>query len=176
MVNGEIVRPSKDWNVTPIGNGDYLLTLKNKFITMTGANVITNLTILEGHILKKLELKHTDSAKAESIVSTLITFQRILEELDSLPHDLFEETACVKSDKRVIFNSGYEYPSQTYRLTLNTTNTHRIYVELYIALFPEAKDGIPTVNLSPETIAELCACMDKKNGNNKYPLCGESGC
>ena len=175
-MNGEIVRPEKDWNVTQVGNGDLLLTLKDKFITMTGANVVTNLTILKGHKLKKLELKHTDSAKAESVVSLLITFQRILEKLDSLPHDLFEETACEKSDKRVVFNSGYEYPSQTYRLTLNTTITHRIYPELYIALFPEAKEGIPIVNLSPETIEALCVCMGKKNGNNQYPLCGEKGC
>jgi len=176
MPNGELVRPSKDWNVTPIGNGDYLLTLKAKFITMTGANVITNLTILEGHILRKLELKHTDSAKAENATATLITFQRILEELDSLPHDLFEELACEKSDKRVVFNTGYQYPSQTYRLTLNTTITHRIYPELYVARFPEAKEGIPTVNLSEATIEAICACLGKKNGNDKYPLCGESGC
>lgn len=155
MVNGEIVRPKKDWNVTPIGNGDYLLTLKDKYIPMTGANVITNVTILEGHILRKLELKHTDSAKAENSTATLITFQRILEELDALPHDLFEETACEKSDKRIIFNSGYQYPSQTYRLTLNTTTTHRIYPELYIALFPKTKDGIIEVTLSEESIKAL---------------------
>lgn len=177
MANGEIVRPSKDWNVTPIGNGDYLLTLKDKYIEMDTTDIITNLTILEGHILKKLELKHTTSnPKVESTDSLLITFQRILEELDALPHDLFEETACVKSDKRVVFNEGYEYPSQTYRLTLNTTNTDRVYPELYVALFPEAKEGIPIVNLSEETIQKLCACMGKKNGNDKYPLCGESGC
>jgi len=173
MVNGEIVRPEKLWDVEAIGNGDYLLTLKAKFIYMTGTNIITNFTILQGHILKKLELKHTDSAKAENTTATLITFQRILEKLDALPHDLFEETACVKSDKRVVFNSGYEYPSQTYRLTLNTTITHRIYPELYIELFPEAKQGIPIVSLSEESLKAICACM-KKNG--KYPLCGESGC
>lgn len=157
MVNGEIVRPSKDWNVTEIGNGDYLLTLKNKYIEMTGANVVTNFTILEGHTLERLELKHTDSAKAESVVSTLITFQRILEMLDSLPHDLFEETACVKSDKRVIF--GYDYPSQSYRLTLNTTNTHRIYPEVYIRLYPKTKNGIIEVTISEESITALAQAI-----------------
>jgi len=157
-MNEDIVRPSKDLDVTYIGNAEHLITLKNKYIEMTGVNVIVELTVLKGHILKRLELKHTDSSKVESIDSLLITFQRRLEMLDSLLHDLFEETACVKSDKRVIF--GYEYPSQTYRLTFNTTITDRIYPELYIELLPKLDEpSKQEVNICKDSIEALAEAL-----------------
>jgi len=169
----DFVRPSKDWNITYIGNGEHLITLKNKYITMTGANVATELTILEGHILRKIELKHTDNTKAENATSTLITFQRRQEMLDSLLHDLFEETACTKSDKRVVFGQEYAYPSQTYRLTLNTTNTHRIYFEMYIELLPKLEEPTkPEVNLCKDSIEALATAIAEKMPTVR-PDCGD---
>ncbi len=168
----DFVRPSKDLNITYIGNGEHLITMKNKFIPMTGANVVIEFGILEGHILRRLELKHTDSAKAESIDSLTITFQRRLEMLDSLLHDLFEETTT-KSDKRVIFGSEYTYPSQFYRLTLNTTNTDRIYPEVYIELLPKLEEPTkPEVNICKDSIEQLAEAIAEKLPTG-IPDCGD---
>ena len=159
----DLVRPSKDLNVTYIGNGEHLITLKNKYMEMSGADCVCEVTVLEGHILRKVELKHTTSdPTVESTDSLLIRFQRILEMLDSLPHDLFEETACVKSDKRIIFGKEYAYPTQTYRFTLNTTNTDRIYPEMYIALLPKLDEPTkPEVNICQDSIDALAEAIAK---------------
>ena len=160
------VRPSQDWNITYIGNGEYLITLKNKYIPMTGVNVITEFAILEPHKLKKLELKHTNSAKAESSDNLKITFQRRMGLLDALLHDLYEDAVgTTASDKRFLFGDNYEYPSQYYRLTLNTTNTDRIYPELYIELLPKLdKPTIPEVTLSDESIQKLVDVLSQLVG------------
>ena len=153
----EWVRPSKDWDITYIGNGEHLITLKNKYITMTGSDIITEVGILEPHILKKVELKHTDNAKAESTDTLKITFQRRMELLDVLLHDLYEDAkGTKKSDIRLLFGENYEYPSQYYRLTLNSTNTDRIYLEIYVELIPKlVTPTIPEVTLSDESIQKL---------------------
>lgn len=169
----DFVRPKKDLIITYIGNGEHLITLKNKYVEMTGANVVVDFAILEGHILRRLELKHTDNVKAESADSLLITFQRRLELLDSLLHDLFEETACVRSDKRVIFGSEYAFPSQYYRLTFNTTNTDRIYPELYIKLLPKLEEPTkPEVNICKESIEALATAIAEKMPTG-IPDCGD---
>ena len=162
------VRPSKDWNITYIGNGEHLLTLKNEYIEMKGSDVITEFGILEPHILKKIELKHTDNAKAESTNKLKITIQRRMELLDSLLMDLYEDLkGTVKSDIRLIFEHNYEYPSQYYRLTLNTTNTDRIYPELYIELLPRLV--IPEVTLSDESIQKLVKELARLIGYRRDP-------
>jgi len=83
--------------------------------------------------------------------------------LDSLLHDLFEETACTKSDKRVIFN--YAYPSQAYLLTLNTTTTHRVYFEMYIEMLPKLEEPTkPEVNICDESITKLAEAIAQIQG------------
>lgn len=132
----EWVRPEKDWDITHIAMGDYLLTLKDEYVEMTGANVVKQFGILIPHKIKKVEIKHTDNVKADSADNLKITFERGMGLLEALWHKLYEDAVgTTSSDIRLIFEKNYEYPSQYYRLMGNTTNTDRIYLEVYIELF-----------------------------------------
>lgn len=129
-----LVRPEADWKIAYLGKKQYLFTLKDEYVLMTGSPVNLDFGIIKAHRLIKVELKHTNSAKTESIDALDITFQRKMEKLGSLLHDLFEESGIIKSDIRLLFGEKYEYLSQYYRLTLDTTETDRIYLEVYVQL------------------------------------------
>lgn len=133
----EWVRPARDWTITEIIKGEYVLTLKDKYIEMTGVAVLTTLGILKSHILKKVVLKHTDNVKADSADNLKVTVQRGMGLLEALWIDLYEDTVgTTASDIALIFEKydNYEFPTQYYRLSLNTTNTDRVYPEIYIQL------------------------------------------
>lgn len=124
-----------DCNVTYLGKRLYRVTPRvpnNFYIAMTGSDVNFDFSVDKSHRLVRMIVKHTDSSKDESMDSLSLTLQRMAE--SGLRVDLFEDTAILATDIVIEFGVKYEFGPTPYRLTGNSTNTDRLYVEWIIQL------------------------------------------
>lgn len=102
-----------------------------KYIAMTGSVVNTDIKLQYNFRLVRIELKHTDTNKADSTDSLSATISR---KKYGLWNVLAQNTAIVKADADFLFGETYEFLQTELRLALNTTSTDRIYVVIVIQL------------------------------------------
>jgi len=122
-----------NFDVKHIVGNIYLLTLRGetKYIGQTGAVVTTHLTLPHVHRLLKLELKHTDNVDADNTDALAYYFNHI--GIGNLFYTLRGAAAATIADILETFEDDlYIHPNTVYQLVTNTTNTHRLYVMLYI--------------------------------------------
>jgi len=113
--------------INHLGSGIFKLDLEA--ITCTGADVTTRFNIPFMHDMKKMEIKHTDSAKADSVNALSYTVNH--RHHPNLWLLLLNVTATTASD---IIDEYIEYYMQSgeYKLVTNTTNTEKLYISVYI--------------------------------------------
>lgn len=123
-----------DFECRNMGGDIYRLTMRGatKYIAQTGAQVNTRLEFPFGHQLLKAELKHTDSADADS--TDALTYAMLYRGVANLMNSLRSGSGVTASDILEVFGDEYIHSETVYLFETNTTNTDRIYITLYIRL------------------------------------------
>jgi hypothetical protein len=131
-------QPRKSWNIDRLEEDLYLMTLKDKSIAMTGSAVNTDFSVNEPHQLIRLEVKHTDAAKADSgDAKTDVLYKYMNLKNESILFTLYSVTDTAHSIMKLFGNGqDYKFPHQNYRLALNSTNLHLAFPELTIRRLP----------------------------------------
>lgn len=112
------------WNPNWAGKNINELAYKDKYISMDGTTIDTDLHIKFPFRLIKIELKHVDGSDDDNTSSLDYDIQR---SKHGLFYTLAKDDAVAAVTMLLEFGEKYEYPPTTIRISLKTTNTHRIY-------------------------------------------------
>ena len=119
-------------NFRYIGKGIYEVFMHpTTYIAQTGSAVTYDLEVGFNHRLIKFQWKHTDNVNADNAAAAAIILYSKCP-VTSLLSTLYSEAASTSSTTIVPFGEGYEYLARTYRISTNTTNTHRVYPVLWV--------------------------------------------
>lgn len=113
--------------VITLGNGMYKLDLPH--IQCTGSDIETRFKIPFMHELLKMELKHVDASKTDSVNALKYIVQRYTTQNVLLM--LYQELVVVQPDI-IDEYQGFIHEACQYLFTTNTTNTHNLYATFYI--------------------------------------------
>ena len=111
--------------VTTLGAGRFKIDLP--VITCTGSNVTTWFTIPFMHSLEKMELKHVDSAGADS--TDVVTYSISVNQHPNLSRTIFQIVDSIASDITDEY-TNYYFEAGQYKLVFNSTNTDKLYVSI----------------------------------------------
>jgi len=124
------------WTFKRIGKNIFKIyvTADPNSITMTGANVTTQLQIPFPHRILRMHLYHTNSAYAASTNALTIILRRSAGTLTpaKFVEDLFNEDGIIVSKVTEVYGEGFEYEAGIYDLILNSTNTDLIFPIFYL--------------------------------------------
>ena len=118
---------NKTANVSNLGEGRFKIDLPG--ITCTGADVTTLFQIPFMHVFEKLEIKHVNSAYADSIDAMSYSVSHrmnpnlwliVLTVIDSVSSDIIDEYA------------NFRHERGQYKIISNSTNTDIILMSVYI--------------------------------------------
>lgn len=124
------------WTFKRIGKNIYKIyrTVSPNAITMTGADVTTQLQIPFPHRLLRMHLYHTTSAYVASSGMLTVTLARRETTLtpERFKENVFYESSIPASIITEVYGEGFEYEAGIYELTLNTNSTDLIFPLFYV--------------------------------------------
>lgn len=129
----------KNWSVKDLGKRQFELVYTPSegvhYMTLTGSAVTVDLQIPHAFRLQRVEVKHTDSAKANG-TDAFTWFFQVLDWSDGLPFKIISYTASVVSDfLEDDFLEVYSYPQgSNFQFSLDSTNTDLAYLKVIIQL------------------------------------------
>ena len=121
----------KTGRIDHLGKGIFQVSLA--VITCTGANVTQYFTIPFLHRMHRIDVKHTDSAKADSVDALTYSLKYGTVIAPELLFALEVNTATIVTDTSHIY-SKFVRSASRYQLISNTTNTDLLYVTLVIEI------------------------------------------
>ena len=114
-----------------LGHGHFLVTLD--VIVQTGSDVNTLIELPFSHELVTMSVKHVDASEADNTDAENITLKH---RYGNLWFNMWSVTAGTGADVYAKFSQAYMLPGQ-YQIVTNTTNTHKMYVQMEVYIMEE---------------------------------------
>lgn len=122
-----------DFKVSPLGGNLYALEPTTGYILQTGAAVTVYLELPVKHRLVRVDIKHTDSADADSTDALAYSISK--RHTGNIYIVLAADAACVVSDVIESFGEDFPMGNTNYLIVTTTTNTDRLYLVFVIEAY-----------------------------------------